>query len=424
VFIQIHTLASYPSSLLNRDDVGLSKRVPFGGVTRTRVSSQCLKRHWRTFDGEHSILAIQDQDHGGVVPMAVRSRRIFENEIRIPLELSGVDPGIARDVTEALMSIVLGESVKKTSKEKQKINDNGNGGNGEKESEEKKDPGAYEKIETNQVVCLGRPEIEFLRKEAMALAKKVRSKDDLRALVKGHFSKENIKNLQSLRHGAGLDAALFGRMVTSDILARCDAAIHVAHALTVHAQACESDYFTVVDDLFSSSDDNQLGSGHLGTAELTSGLFYQYVVVDVAQLVTNIEGCPRTKWKDANVSLTEEVIRRLVQLIARVSPGAKVGSTAPYAYAQMMLIEKGISQPRTLANAFLLPVDERPDLLRNTYNSMVHYLMESDSLYGNTNSRRFVAMRPTSELHNVATQDERGLEGLSRWAASTSEDPS
>jgi CRISPR system Cascade subunit CasC len=418
VFIQIHALSSYPSSLLNRDDVGLAKRIPFGGVTRTRVSSQCLKRHWRTFDGEHSILSISDH-HGRIVPMAVRSRRIFENHIRIPLELSGVDPGIARDVTEALMSIVLGESVKKTAKEKQKVN-----GNGEGESEEKKDPGAYEKIETNQVVCLGRPEIEFLKKEAMVLAKKVTTPDDLRALVKGHFSKENIKNLQSLRHGAGLDAALFGRMVTSDILARCDAAIHVAHALTVHAQACESDYFTVVDDLFSSSDDNQLGSGHLGTAELTSGLFYQYVVVDVPQLVTNIEGCPRTKWKDANVSLTEEVIRRLVQLIARVSPGAKVGSTAPYAYAQMMMIEKGISQPRTLANAFLLPVEERPDLLRNTYNSMVHYLMESDSLYGNTNSRRFVAMRPTSELHGVATQEERGLEGLSRWAASTSENES
>jgi CRISPR system Cascade subunit CasC len=423
MFIQIHALSSYPSSLLNRDDVGLAKRVPFGGVTRTRVSSQCLKRHWRTFDGEYSILAIQDQDHGGTVPMAVRSRRIFENQIRVPLEQSGVDPAIARGVTEALMSVVLGESVKKTGKEKQKTNGNGDE-NDEHGDEKKKDPGAYEKIETNQVVCLGEPEISFLRKEAMVLAKKVTTPDDLRALVKGHFTKENIKNLQSLRHGAGLDAALFGRMVTSDILARCDAAIHVAHALTVHAQACESDYFTVVDDLFSSSDDNQLGSGHLGTAELTSGLFYQYVVVDVPQLVTNIEGCPRSKWKDAKVTLTEEVIRRLVQLIARVSPGAKVGSTAPYAYAQMMMIEKGISQPRTLANAFLLPVEERPDLLRNTYQAVTHYLMESDSLYGNTNSRRFVAMRPTSELHGVATQEERGLEGLSRWAASTSENES
>ena len=46
-FIQIHWLTSYPGALLNRDDAGLGKRLPFGGTTRGRVSSQSLKRHWR-----------------------------------------------------------------------------------------------------------------------------------------------------------------------------------------------------------------------------------------------------------------------------------------------------------------------------------------------------------------------------------------
>ena len=46
-FLQIHTLHSYPAALLNRDDSGLAKRMPFGGAVRTRISSQCLKRHWR-----------------------------------------------------------------------------------------------------------------------------------------------------------------------------------------------------------------------------------------------------------------------------------------------------------------------------------------------------------------------------------------
>ena len=45
-FLQIHTLTSYPASLLNRDDAGFAKRMPFGDATRTRISSQCLKRHW------------------------------------------------------------------------------------------------------------------------------------------------------------------------------------------------------------------------------------------------------------------------------------------------------------------------------------------------------------------------------------------
>ncbi|MCV5263720.1 type I-E CRISPR-associated protein Cas7/Cse4/CasC, partial [Escherichia coli] len=47
MFLQIHTLTAYPASLLNRDDAGLAKRIPFGNATRLRVSSQCLKRHWR-----------------------------------------------------------------------------------------------------------------------------------------------------------------------------------------------------------------------------------------------------------------------------------------------------------------------------------------------------------------------------------------
>ena len=49
-FVQIHTLASFPAVLLNRDDAGAAKRLPYGGASRLRVSSQCLKRHWRFAD--------------------------------------------------------------------------------------------------------------------------------------------------------------------------------------------------------------------------------------------------------------------------------------------------------------------------------------------------------------------------------------
>ena len=57
-FVQIHTLASYPAVLLNRDDAGLAKRLPYGGVSRIRVSSQCLKRHWRMAEDEWSLKAV------------------------------------------------------------------------------------------------------------------------------------------------------------------------------------------------------------------------------------------------------------------------------------------------------------------------------------------------------------------------------
>ena len=47
--IELHILQSFPVSCLNRDDVGAPKSAVFGGVTRARLSSQCLKRASRTF---------------------------------------------------------------------------------------------------------------------------------------------------------------------------------------------------------------------------------------------------------------------------------------------------------------------------------------------------------------------------------------
>ncbi len=47
-FIQLHLLTAYPPANLNRDDQGSPKTAKMGGYDRLRVSSQCLKRTWRT----------------------------------------------------------------------------------------------------------------------------------------------------------------------------------------------------------------------------------------------------------------------------------------------------------------------------------------------------------------------------------------
>lgn len=70
-FIQIHTLHNYPGALLNRDDAGLAKRLPYGDAIRTRISSQCLKRHWRMAEDHFSLASLG-------VPMAVRSRMTLD----------------------------------------------------------------------------------------------------------------------------------------------------------------------------------------------------------------------------------------------------------------------------------------------------------------------------------------------------------
>ncbi|MBP5212193.1 MAG: type I-E CRISPR-associated protein Cas7/Cse4/CasC, partial [Pyramidobacter sp.] len=85
-FIQISTLTTYPASLLNRDDSGLSKRIPFGGVSRTRISSQCLKRHWRMAEGLWSLRNVDDG-----IATSIRSRSIFPRIIEQPLADEGLD---------------------------------------------------------------------------------------------------------------------------------------------------------------------------------------------------------------------------------------------------------------------------------------------------------------------------------------------
>ena len=47
-FLQLHMLTSYPPANLNRDDLGRPKTAKMGGSDRLRVSSQSLKRTWRT----------------------------------------------------------------------------------------------------------------------------------------------------------------------------------------------------------------------------------------------------------------------------------------------------------------------------------------------------------------------------------------
>ena len=47
MLIEIHMIQNHAPSNLNRDDLGAPKTCYFGGVLRSRISSQCLKRSIR-----------------------------------------------------------------------------------------------------------------------------------------------------------------------------------------------------------------------------------------------------------------------------------------------------------------------------------------------------------------------------------------
>jgi CRISPR system Cascade subunit CasC len=378
-FVQIHTLTSYPAALLNRDDAGLAKRLPFGGATRTRISSQCLKRHWRVAEDEWGLARIG-------VPMGTRSRHVIDRGIMQPMRAAGIDAEVAQAVGEAFLKAIFQESAARK---------------GAAEA------GKEVEVRTGQAVLFGEPEIAYLRERATEIARSAEGAKDARARAEAFFKERDVRaNLGAMRHGAGLESALFGRMVTSDLLANRDAAVHVAHSFTVHAEESESDYFTVVDDLKSRAEGDDAGSAGIFDMELTSGLYYGYVVVDVPLLADNLGG---------DRELAARVVEHLLHLIATVSPGAKLGSTAPYAYAQLVLVELGRRQPRTLANAFRAPVesDARRGTLGLAVERLVGHLRQIDDAYGVAEARRFLSVEP-AELPGAQRLP---LDGLARWAA-------
>ena len=377
-FLQIHTLHSYPAALLNRDDSGLAKRMPFGGVIRTRISSQCLKRHWRVVEDEFSIHSIAGAEG------AVRSRNVVGRRVIAPLrEQGGGAGGVLEAVEEAFNVGVYGESGK---------------------SETGRQP-----------LLLGLPEVEYLREKAVAIcAEHAGDAEAAKAKATDLFSPRRGEgaNFRAFRETArlagGLEGALFGRMVTSDPAANIDAAIHVAHAFTVHAEESESDYFSVVDDL--QGDDEDAGAAHIGDMELTAGLFYGYVVVDVPALVSNLEGCDAKEWNGADKTLAAKVVEHLTYLIATVSPGAKLGSTAPYGYAELMLVEAGTRQPRSLANAYRTPAQAQT---MEAASALSEYLQKLDDAYGARETRRVMSLEDCA----IPGAERLSLDALASWAA-------
>ena len=196
---------------------------------------------------------------------------------------------------------------------------------------------------------------------------------------------------------AGLVSALFGRMVTSDPEANITAPVHVAHAFTVHEEEPESDYFTAVDDL----GEDEPGADTIQETELTSGLFYGYVAVDLSGLVTNLGG---------DMGMVGQVLRNLVYLIAEVSPGAKLGSTAPYGRAALVLLEAGDRQPRSLAEAYRTPCAPH---VGPAIEALTNHLAALDEAYATGEERR--AMSLANEA-NIPGAERGSLADLAEWA--------
>lgn len=362
-YIQIHSLHGYPAVLLNRDDAGLAKRLVYGGASRTRISSQCLKRRWRTADSEHGIERID------TVPRSIRSRQTITRLVAGPLR-KNYPKEIVDIIETGFQTAVYGK----------------------------------EEREQRQTLLLGEEEVEYLAREARKIAKKHGASAAKTKRAVAAWAGSSRENLAAMRAACslpgGLWSALSGRMVTADPAANIEAALQVAHSMTTHREEAEGDFFSVVDDLHRPGKDAT--TDYIGETEITSGVFYGYVVIDRAKLVANLGGDEET---------AGEIARRLVHLIATVTPGAKRGATAPYSYAAWMLVEAGDAQPRSLAEAFRKPVAEATATASAA--AAAEWIVRCDRAYGKEGERRLLSLVDNGGPHYAERTDT--LAELAGW---------
>ncbi|WP_022660212.1 type I-E CRISPR-associated protein Cas7/Cse4/CasC [Paucidesulfovibrio longus] len=346
-YIQLHILTSYPAANLNRDDLGRPKTMTMGNTQRLRVSSQSLKRAWRTSDAFAEAL-------GGA--LGTRTKEIGKYAykaltcgVTLHEAIDGVETGGLSTLKEN-KAVAIGRAIGSVfGKIKAKYEK-------KKDDVESSMKALLESLETEQIVHLSPAEIEGVA----ALVEVCRASGKV----------PEGEALDLLRaDAASADMALFGRMLAASKRFNVEAAAQVAHAFTVHTAAVEEDFFTAVDDL----NKEDAGAGHMGVAEFGAGLFYLYVCIDRELL--------RETLGDDN--LTARTLRALVEAACTVSPTGKQNSFASRAYASFCLAEKGDEQPRSLAAAFLKPLNsEKGDLLADAVERLLGRRDSLNSVYG------------------------------------------
>lgn len=231
-FVQLHLLTSYPPANLNRDDLGQPKTALLGGVQRLRISSQSLKRAWRTSE-------LFQQRIGG--SLGTRTKRLGVEAFKM-LVAAGIGEKQATEWAGQIARVY--GAVKKDSP-----------------------------LEIEQLVHVAPEERASL--------------DALVAMIATEKRSPTEEELNSLLHDqTAVDIAMFGRMLASKTEHNTEAAVQVAHAIGVHASAIEDDYFTAVDDL--NVEDS--GAAHIGESGFAAAVFYQYLCIDCDLLKKNLGG--------------------------------------------------------------------------------------------------------------------------------------
>ncbi len=351
MLIEIHMIQNHSPANLNRDDLGAPKTCMFGGVTRARISSQCLKRSIRR---SPEFAAALENDGG------VRTRRLASVLAHVA-QLGDFDLTPARLASmiksseplspeEAKMEVIAREALELggvAPKPKKKDKKSAQA----KNEEEGNDEG--DNAETISKMLL------FLSTSTISkMARDLKEASNARNLVekfKGYIAENPCVP----------DIALNGRMtevkksnVFSDLNFSIEAALSAAHAISTHAVINEVDYFTAADDI----PGQDAGAGHVNEGMFNSACFYKHFVIDWNQLVENLTPEANRNAPDAEtIELARKTVRCFLEAAAMANPSGKQHAFAAFNCPDGILVEikTESSTPISYANAFADPVPEK-----------------------------------------------------------------
>lgn len=317
--LDIHILQTVPPSNLNRDDTGSPKSATYGGVRRSRVSSQAWKRATRTAFAE-----LLDPSELGI-----RTKKVVEVLADRILDL---DPSLSRAAAQSLaaetITTATGSKVAvPTRKSKQDV----------------EDPAA----ESTYLMFLSGRQYDALAAMTVAGGKG----GDVKALKDFFKEKENkarAKQLVLTEHS--VDIALFGRMVADSTDLNVDAAAQVAHALSVHTVEVESDYYTAVDDKNTNA---ETGAGMIGTVDFNSATLYRYAALDVNRLQENL-GAGHDDARPAEP--TRRAVTAFLEGFITSLPTGKINSFGNQTLPAAVIVKLRYRRPVSYVAAFEEPV--------------------------------------------------------------------
>ncbi|MGX5271182.1 type I-E CRISPR-associated protein Cas7/Cse4/CasC [Bifidobacterium polysaccharolyticum] len=309
MFMDIYAVQNVPPSNINRDETGNPKTAQYGGVLRSRVSSQAWKRAMR-----ETFKSLLDEKQLGV-----RTKNAVELIVKAMVDQRPE----SEDQAESYASLVLQAT-------------------GVKVVASTRAGAASGKPVTQYLIFIGNTEIGRLAN--IALEWMDQGKDPAKAP-----DSAMKKEVSGVFHGEqAVDIALFGRMLADAPDLNTDASAQVAHAISVDAIKPEYDYFTAADD-FTEADN--AGAAMIDSVGFNSSTLYRYATVNLDALQEQI----------GNVEATARVASVFVEAFIRSMPTGKQNSYANRTLPETCIVAFRDSQPINAVEAFERPVAAEHD---------------------------------------------------------------